>query len=44
MEELVQRIYELIYNMGFDYDRFSLSGRETYDELCTLIEQLKERI
>ena len=36
------RLLELIDLMGFDYDRFSSSGRQTYDEICTIIARVKE--
>ena len=36
------RLLELINLMGFDYDRFSSSGQQTYDEICTIIATIKE--
>ena len=36
------RLLELINLMGFDYDRFSSSGQQTYDEICTIIATVKE--
>ena len=36
------RLLELIDLMGFDYDRFSSSGRQTYDEICTILATVKE--
>ena len=36
------RLLELIDLMGFDYDRFSSSGQQTYDEICTIIATVKE--
>ena len=36
------KLLELINLMGFDYDRFSSSGQQTYDEICTIIATVKE--
>ena len=36
------RLLELINLMGFDYDRFSSSGQETYDKICTILATVKE--
>ena len=36
------RLLELINLMGFDYDRFSSSGQQTYDEICTIIATIKD--
>ena len=36
------RLLELINLMGFDYDRFSSSGQETYDKICTIIGTVEE--
>ena len=36
------RLLVLINLMGFDYDRFSSSGQQTYDEICTIIATVKE--
>ena len=36
------KLLELINLMGFDYDRFSSSGQQTYDEICTIIATIKE--
>lgn len=41
-DKLIERLNELIGNLGFDYDRMSTSGRETYDEICSLMAQLTE--
>jgi hypothetical protein len=30
-------IKELIEDLGWDYDRMSSSGQETYDKLCELM-------
>ena len=36
------RLLELIDLMGFDYDRFSSSGQETYDKICTILATVEE--
>jgi len=36
------KLLELINLMGFDYDRFSSSGQETYDKICTILATVKE--
>ena len=36
------RLLELISDMGWDYDRFSSSGQETYDKICTIIGTVEE--
>ena len=36
------RLLELIDLMGFDYDRFSSSGQQTYDEICTILATIEE--
>ena len=36
------RLLELIDLMGWDYDRFSSSGQETYDKICTIIGTVEE--
>ena len=36
------RLWELIDLMGFDYDRFSSSGQETYDKICVILAKVKE--
>ena len=36
------KLLELITDMGWDYDRFSSSGQQTYDEICTIIATVKE--
>ena len=28
----------LIADMGWDYDRFSISGQETYDKICEIVD------
>jgi len=36
------KLLELIDLMGFDYDRFSSSGQQTYDQICTILATVKE--
>ncbi len=36
------RLLELIDLMGFDYDRFSSSGQETYDKICVILGTVEE--
>ena len=36
------KLLELIDLMGWDYDRFSSSGQETYDKICTIIGTVEE--
>lgn len=42
MEEdtLLKQLAEQIEALGFDYDRMSTSGQETYDRICSIINQL----
>lgn len=35
--ENLDKIKELVSDLGFDYQRMSQSGQETYDELCKLL-------
>lgn len=39
-DELLVRLAELLELMGYDYDRFSTSGREVYTEIMPIIAQL----
>lgn len=39
-DKLLAKLAKLIEDMGFDYDRFSTSGQETYDEICSVLNQL----
>lgn len=40
-EAVLKRLAALIEDMGFDYDRFSKAGKETYAEILLLLETLK---
>ena len=35
-------LLSLINDMGGDYDRFSSSGQETYDKICTILATVEE--
>lgn len=39
-DKVIKRLDELITNLGFDYDRMSTSGQETYEEICECMQQL----
>lgn len=39
-DKVIQKLSELIENLGFDYDRMSQSGQQTYDEICNLMNKL----
>ena len=39
-DKLLQELAQLIEDMGFDYDRFSQSGQETYDKICSIVNTL----
>jgi hypothetical protein len=36
-EEMLETIQGLVYDLGFDYERMSRSGKEIYDELCEVL-------
>lgn len=40
-DELLERLAELIEYLSFDYDRFSQPGKETYDEICSIVNKLQ---
>ena len=35
-------LLQLIDDMGWDYDRFSSSGQETYDKICVILGTVEE--
>jgi hypothetical protein len=35
---MIADIKDLIADLGWDYDRMSSSGQETYDKLCELLD------
>lgn len=39
-DKVIQKLSELIGDLGFDYDRMSQAGQQTYDEICSLINKL----
>lgn len=41
-DALLVKLSELIEDLGFDYDRMSQSGQETYTEICSVLAQLKQ--
>ena len=41
-DRIIEKLIELIEDLGFDYDRMSQSGQKTYDEICSLIAKLMQ--
>ena len=41
-DEAGHKLLQLIDDMGWDYDRFSSSGQETYDKICIIIGTVEE--
>ena len=41
-DEAGHKLLQLIDDMGWDYDRFSSSGQETYDKICVILAKVKE--
>ncbi len=39
-DKVIQKLAELIGDLGFDYDRMSQAGQQTYDEICSLVNKL----
>lgn len=39
-DTLLKQLAERIENLGMDYDRMSQSGQATYDEICSIMNQL----
>ena len=39
-DQIIQKLSELIGDLGFDYERMSQSGQRTYDEICGLLNKL----
>jgi len=39
-DEIIARLAELVENLAFDYDRMSQAGKQTYEEICSLIDML----
>ena len=40
INDLIDSIEELVGELGWDYDRMSSSGQETYDKLVNFVESL----
>ena len=40
ISNLIDSIEELVGDLGWDYDRLSQSGKETYDKLVNFVESL----
>ena len=40
INDLIDSIEELVGDLGWDYDRLSQSGKETYDKLVNFVESL----
>ena len=40
IKDLIDSIEELVGDLGWDYDRLSQSGQETYDKLVNFVESL----
>ena len=36
-QEKIDRLIKLVGDLGWDYDRLSSSGQETYNQLCDLL-------
>ena len=39
-DNVIQKLAELVEDLGFDYDRMSQSGQQTYEEICSLVNKL----
>lgn len=39
-DKLLKELAQCVENLGMDYDRMSLSGKATYDEICSIVNQL----
>ena len=42
MDSLIEELAKLVEDMAFDYDRFSESGKETYDKICSVLAKLTQ--
>ena len=36
-QEKINKLLQLVADLGWDYDRMSSSGQQTYDKLCELL-------
>lgn len=41
-DELLKQLTSLLEDMGFDYDRFSRAGQQTYDEIMSILAKLNQ--
>lgn len=39
-DTLLQELAKLVEDMAMDYDRLSVSGKDTYEKLCSVLNQL----
>lgn len=41
-DKVLEKLAELVEDLGFDYDRMSQAGKQTYEEICSLIAKLTQ--
>lgn len=41
MDEKLEKLFKLLEDLGYDYDRMSTSGQVTYDEIMSIVYELK---
>lgn len=41
-KEILDKLAELIEDLGWDYDRMSQAGKATYEEICSLVAKLTQ--
>lgn len=41
-ENLIEKLSELVENLGWDYDRMSQAGKATYEEICSILARLTQ--
>ena len=41
-DELIEKLSELLEDLGYELDRMSRSGLETYTEICSIVGQLRD--
>ena len=42
VNDMGDKLLSLITDLGWEYQRMSMSGRETYDEICHLLNMIPE--
>ena len=42
VNKLGDKLHSLIDDLGWEYQRMGMSGRETYDEICHLLNMIPE--